>query len=325
MADVFISYAREDRETALRIAQGLSAMGLEAFWDTDIPPGQTWADYIEAKLVNSKAAIVLWSAHSTRSHYVREEARIARDKSRLIPALIEATPLPFGFGEVQTADLTQWRGDYNDQNWTRFAQAVYATVRGPDAAPPPRAAPPVQQPPVQQPPAWRPSEPAVAAMAAGGASSTAAARETSPLDYIKKCFRLYANGQGRARRAEYWWWALFSIVALVLAVMIDSSFGLDYTGAPANPIITGAVWLALLAPGVSVLARRLHDINKSGWIAAGVAGASIVAGVMSVDGGALAMLASLLSLAAVAVAIVIGVMPGTPGPNTYGPDPKAAA
>ncbi len=324
MADIFISYAREDRDTAVRIAQGLSAMGLDAFWDTEIPPGQTWADYIEAKLVNSKAAIVLWSAHSTRSHYVREEARIARDKSRLIPALIEATPLPFGFGEVQAADLTQWRGDYSDPNWIRFSEAVFASVKGADAAPPPRAAPQPQQ-PAQPPPAWRPAEP-VAAMAGAGAYTQATrAGALSPIDYVVKCFRLYAVGAGRARRAEYWWWSLFSVVVLILAAVIDTAFGVDYTGAPVNPIITGAVWLALLAPGVSVLSRRLHDINKSGWIAAAVVGATVLAGVLSSAAGALGMLGSLTSLAAVAAAIAIGVMPGVTGPNAFGPDPKAAA
>ncbi|MBC7768466.1 MAG: toll/interleukin-1 receptor domain-containing protein, partial [Phycisphaerales bacterium] len=138
MADVFISYAREDREQARRVALGLSAMGLEPFWDTDIPPGQTWSDYIEAKLTGCKAAIVLWSAHSVKSQWVREEARIARDKSQLIPAMLESVQPPFGFGEVQAADLSHWRGDYADPAWTRFAHAVYAAARGGEAPAPPQ-------------------------------------------------------------------------------------------------------------------------------------------------------------------------------------------
>jgi len=317
MADVFISYAREDRDAAMRIAQGLNAMGLDTFWDTEIPPGQTWADYIEAKLVNSKAVIVLWSAHSTRSHYVREEARIARDRSRLIPAQIEGGPLPFGFGEVQTADLTQWRGDYTAEAWSRFANAVYTTVRGPAPPQPTYTSPP------QQPPAWQPTAPVMAG--ASGYAQTAAIHVNSPIDYVVKCFRLYAVGAGRARRAEYWWWSLFSVVALVAAITVDTSFGLDHTGAPANPIVTGAVWLALFAPGVSVLSRRLHDVKLNGWLAAAVAGASVGGGVFSMDGGALGGLGSLLSLGAVVAAVWIGVMPGTVGPNAYGPDPKISA
>ena len=103
MPDVFISYAREDRARAEQIARGLALLGLESFWDTDIPPGQTWADFIEAKLSQCKAVVVLWSEHSTKSQWVREEARMGRDKSRLIPVRLDASAPPFGFGEVQAA------------------------------------------------------------------------------------------------------------------------------------------------------------------------------------------------------------------------------
>ncbi len=140
MADVFISYAREDRPRAEQIARGLAAMGLECFWDTEIPPGQTWADYIEGKLGACKAVIVLWSAHSTGSQWVREEARMGRDRGKLIPAMLDDSPAPFGFGEVQAANLANWRGEANNTDWVRFANAVDVAVRGPNAGP--RAAPP---------------------------------------------------------------------------------------------------------------------------------------------------------------------------------------
>ena len=47
MADGFLSSAREDAARAEQIARGLEAAGLNVFWDNEIPPGQTWADYIE--------------------------------------------------------------------------------------------------------------------------------------------------------------------------------------------------------------------------------------------------------------------------------------
>ena len=78
MTDVFISYAREDSAQAERIARGLEAAGLSAFWDNEIPPGQTWADYIETKLNQCAVAVVLWSEHSTKSQWVREEARMGQ-------------------------------------------------------------------------------------------------------------------------------------------------------------------------------------------------------------------------------------------------------
>jgi len=153
MTDVFISYAREDGAQAERIARGLEAMGLSVFWDNEIPPGQTWADYIEGKLNQCAAAVVLWSEHSTKSQWVREEARMGRTK--LIPAKLDASEPPFGFGDVQSADLSQWGGDYNHPQWGRFANAVFAKARdgaAPQPAPPPPPAGGWQAPPQQQQP-----------------------------------------------------------------------------------------------------------------------------------------------------------------------------
>lgn len=124
MADVFLSYAREDAVRADQVARGLQAAGLDVFWDNEIPPGQTWADYIEQKLTQCKALIVLWSEHSTKSQWVREEARLGRDKSVLIPVMIDNVQPPFGFGEVQAANLSNWNGATDDPNWRRFVEAV---------------------------------------------------------------------------------------------------------------------------------------------------------------------------------------------------------
>ncbi len=147
MADVFLSYAREDTARAQQVAQGLEQAGLDVFWDNEIPPGTTWADYIEQKLTQCKALIVLWSEHSTKSQWVREEARMGRDKGVLIPVLVDGATPPFGFGEVQAANLSGWSGDANDPNWRRFIDAVTrfaqaAPEPGPAAqAPQPAAAP----------------------------------------------------------------------------------------------------------------------------------------------------------------------------------------
>ncbi len=161
MADVFISYSREDRARAEQVAGALTAMGLDVFWDSEIPPGKTWADYIEEKLTGCKAVVVLWSEHSTRSQWVREEARMGRDKGVLIPAMLDASAAPFGFGEVQAANLATWTGEGAHPEWSRFAEAVRAAASGaraPEverraataaAAAPPRAPTPVQAAPTQ--------------------------------------------------------------------------------------------------------------------------------------------------------------------------------
>lgn len=139
MAEVFLSYAREDRARAEQVARGLAAAGVEVFWDNEIPPGQTWADYIESKLTQCKALIVLWSENSTKSQWVREEARLGRDKGVLIPAMIDACQAPFGFGEVQAANLADWNGEADHANWRRFVEAVRVASNR-EAPPQPQAA-----------------------------------------------------------------------------------------------------------------------------------------------------------------------------------------
>lgn len=141
MAEVFLSYAREDRARAEQVAHGLEANGIDVFWDNEIPPGATWADHIEQKLSQCKALIVLWSAHSTKSQWVREEARMGRDKGVLIPAMIDNVPAPFGFGEVQAADLSNWNGEAQHPNWQRFIAAVRQFCAGPSAQAPMGAPP----------------------------------------------------------------------------------------------------------------------------------------------------------------------------------------
>ena len=80
---------------------------------------------------------------------------------------------------------------------------------------------------------------------------------------IKTCFSKYAVFSGRASRSEYWWFALFGfiggIVTLVIDVMILGYSSESY--GPTNIIFSVVTFL----PYLSVGARRLHDINKSGW------------------------------------------------------------
>ena len=303
MADVFISYAREDHSRAEQVARALTAMGLECFWDLEIPPGQTWSDYIEGKLDAARVVVVLWSQHSTKSQWVREEARMARDRARLIPAIIDGSPSPLGFGEVQAADLTDWRGEPNTAQWKRFANAVFTAARG--VAPPQQAAAP-QAASVQ----WR-----------GESLSGPEAGTQSPIGYVQKCLRLYFDGKGRARRAEYWWWVAFVVIVSLLASALDVAIsGVNpYTGGPNASFVYGLVALALLAPGLSVLSRRFHDVGLSGWLVAGAFGAYAV-GAMLV---AASMPVGVVLIAAVAIAVlIVAVLPSRPGANQYGPNPK---
>lgn len=69
---------------------------------------------------------------------------------------------------------------------------------------------------------------------------------------IKTCFSKYAEFSGRADRSEYWWFELFLLLVIVGAAMLGET-------------LSNLVSLAVLLPSLAVGARRLHDINKSGW------------------------------------------------------------
>ncbi len=105
---------------------------------------------------------------------------------------------------------------------------------------------------------------------------------------VIRCLRdKYVGFDGRAGRSEFWWFALFTL----LVAIVFSVIGLDFLGALVN--------LAFLLPSLSVGARRLHDIGKSGWF----------------------QLIWLIPFIGWAIMIYWLVQPSVVGPNQYGEGP----
>ncbi|HEX9719660.1 MAG TPA: DUF805 domain-containing protein [Ramlibacter sp.] len=69
---------------------------------------------------------------------------------------------------------------------------------------------------------------------------------------VATCLRKYVDFSGRAARPEFWWFFLFQVIVMAVTGMMSD-------------ILNGIAALALLLPGLSVGARRLHDIGKSAW------------------------------------------------------------
>ncbi len=122
--DIFVSYARENRAVAALLAEGLSAHGLTVWWDSDLSAGAEFAAVIEAKLLGAAAVIVLWSADSVRSSFVRDECSRAVRQNKLVPVRIEDVELPLGFGQLHTLDLLEWEGDSDDAAFQKLLQGV---------------------------------------------------------------------------------------------------------------------------------------------------------------------------------------------------------
>lgn len=128
--------------------------------------------------------------------------------------------------------------------------------------------------------------------------------------YFVRCIRQkYFDGEGRARRLEYWSFALFAWLTMMGAMFAAFTFtaffgGLDQDAPPAGILFAMILvfgWMLLLAPaGISVAVRRLHDVGLSGWL-------YFITFVPYVGG--LFML-------------VVACIPSQPHPNAYGSAPR---
>jgi len=110
MADIFLSYAKEDRDVARRLSRLLVKAGWTVWWDRRIPAGRTWRRMLETALRDMRCMVVLWSSHSIESDWVKEEAEEGRMRRKLLPVLIETVNPPVGFRTIQAADLIDWDG-----------------------------------------------------------------------------------------------------------------------------------------------------------------------------------------------------------------------
>ena len=110
MASVFLSYARDDSAKARHVANALEKAGHHVWWDLHVRGGAQFSKVIEEALKAADVVVVLWSARSVESPWVRDEAAAGRDTGRLVPVRLDATDPPLGFRQFQTTDLSRWTG-----------------------------------------------------------------------------------------------------------------------------------------------------------------------------------------------------------------------
>jgi len=116
-------------------------------------------------------------------------------------------------------------------------------------------------------------------------------------NYYIGVLKKYAVFEGRARRAEYWYFFLFNIIVTIVIAIINAIL--------ANRLsFLGVLYaLAVFIPGLAVTVRRLHDTGRSGWW----------------------FLIGLVPILGYIWLLVLLVLDSNPGDNKYGPNPKGVA
>lgn len=116
------------------------------------------------------------------------------------------------------------------------------------------------------------------------------------MEWYIKVWKQFADFSGRARRKEYWMFALVNLLIAVVLAFIESLLGLT--------AVLGTLYaLAVLIPSLAVSVRRLHDTSRSGWW----------------------VLISLVPVIGTLILLIFLVLEGDAASNEYGPDPKATA
>ena len=157
MAQVFLSYDREDAVKARAIAQALERAGHFVWWDLHIKGGAEYGREIEKALENSDAVVVLWSEKSIDSAWVRDEAAAGRDSGRLIPVLIDQASPPMGFRQYQNLNFSSWSGRGKPPGMTELLASIQALGDPSDAGARPvrtTAPQPTTRPTVSRPLKW---------------------------------------------------------------------------------------------------------------------------------------------------------------------------
>jgi len=106
------------------------------------------------------------------------------------------------------------------------------------------------------------------------------------MNYYMMALQRYATFSGRARRSEYWYFALFNVIIAIIIGFISGIMG--------TSVLYNIYSLVVIIPSIAVGVRRMHDVGKSGWF----------------------LLIPIYNL-------ILACTEGTKGENEYGADPKA--
>lgn len=231
--DVFLSYAREDLSAVQMLVSAIEAEGLSVFWDRQIVPGQPWSDVLEAAINDSRAVVVVWSAASVKSTWVKAEATEAMTRGKLVPVRIDNAAIPMPFGQVQTAEIVPGR-PLREQGIS-IAAAITALGGKHDATVPLSTSVPSAAPPISGIVDWR---------------------------------HAFLSMEGRLGRRDFWICYLvlgsFSVLGLMLLEHVTGASAKDAPMLLKSKVMV-SWFLMTLYFRIAIALKRLHDFGWSGW------------------------------------------------------------
>lgn len=297
MADIFISYAQEDGEAILPLVALLENQGWSVFWDRKLLPGDNWTTLIDEKLKGAKAAIVVWSRHSTASEWVKAEAMAARERGILVPVRIDKCAIPLPFGLVQTADISPDAANSADSFGKLVTQISTLLAKAP-------------------------ANPEIVAHFASSQKSI-----FTRVNWVHVLFDI----DGRLSRKILWLGMLVFLPAFALIQFgADAIVRATQSGAPEATIAEKSAFAYMfltLYPTIAVTVKRLHDFNWSGWwslipvliyVVLTPQQAILFSDPSNVEQATQGLIVTAIILVPF---ILIGLIPGNRGPNRFGMPP----
>lgn len=132
MADVFISYKREERALVERIAEQLKSLDISVWFDSRLPSGESFDEEINREIHAAKCVLVCWSPGAVQSQWVRAEAAIGRERDVLATVMLAPTRLYPPFNLIHTIDLSTWDGRDTDPAWLGVIARIGTLAERPD-------------------------------------------------------------------------------------------------------------------------------------------------------------------------------------------------
>ncbi|MEQ9506170.1 MAG: TIR domain-containing protein [Hyphomonas sp.] len=136
MADIFISYARLDRERIAPLKAALDGLGLDSFFDIDgLDGGDTFPDVLDREVKTAKVVLGCWTPAALQRDWVKAECAIAHEQRTLVPLefdQLSALDVPAAFFRLQRVNLTTWRSESKHDGWLATVRAISRRLGRPE-------------------------------------------------------------------------------------------------------------------------------------------------------------------------------------------------